>query len=292
MRIISLFFVFLFAGFSLNAQSRTGPVSLEQAIAGAVAAVEAKFQRDTVITVEKIEAPSTDTANSITRTLIKSFIDSGKLAVVARGADLNPVDREIGKNLSGDIGDEYYIGPGHFRSAEVVITGIFSRYENSGELWIRATEVGSSVILVEYSKPVQTGPAQSSPAAAAVLNMAFGLGSFIIQKDTKGGAITAALEGIGVAAVVVSRFLVTNKEETDPWTGLWYTRRDTSLSTPVLFAGLAAYAGGAIFGAVRAFNFQKPGNSVGKAGSIPFNISLVSGSQGNVAMQFNYSMYF
>ena len=128
-------------------------------------------------------------------------------------------------------------------------------------------------------------------AGAAILNLALGMGSFGIQKDGRGGAATIVMEGLGAAAVVTSFFLVKETQELNMWEDKYYTKRDTSISMPVMIGGLAAYAVGAIYGVYRAVSYQKPGVNIAEA-SLPWNIALVPTAGRDVAVRLSYTMSF
>jgi len=60
---------------------------------------------------------------------------------------------------------------------------------------------------------------------------------------------------------------------------------------PVLIGGLAAYAGGAIYGVYRALSYRKPGVNVAEV-SLPWNIALIPSSNENAAVRLSYTLRF
>jgi len=220
--------------------------------------------------------------------------------------DIEPLQQELNFSLSGNISDETAQRIGHFVGASTVIYGSFERGSiNRISIKAAVTETGEILLPKSYDLLIDrrlsslleddilsTNPLSINPIGTAALNLAFGMGSFIIQKDTKGGAIIATLEGLGIGAIIVSRFLVVKTQELDLWTDYWYIKRDTSRSTPVLLIGLATYAAGAIYGAFRPFNVPKYSNNLAETYYFPLNIDLVFDQHRNATLNLSYTMRF
>jgi len=285
----SILLALLFGAAGLPAFSQT-PVSLKEAVRTASGEIAARLETGAIIAVLEFRSGSASMSEYGLEEMISALANQRNITVVGRGRDLELARRELGLNLSGDISDESALAIGHFLGARMVVSGSLIQVGTAYRLGIRMLEVETGVIRYDRSQNVRDpfNFTAAERAAAASLNLAFGVGSFVIQKDNTGGAITAALEGIGVAAVVASFFLVTEKEKINPWTGLWYNEKDTSISTPVLIGGVAAYAGGALFGIYRALSYQNPT----EAPSFPWNITLLPDNHGNTAVRLSYTLRF
>jgi TolB-like protein len=277
-------------------------ISLEKAIQAVASDIGSRLQSGTRIAVVNFASASPGMNDYVLGELNNALANERSLIVVGRGDALELARSELNLNLSGDVSDESAQAIGRFLGAQMVLSGSMSIAGANYRFRVQALEVETAV--VRYSqilsvlndRQVRTLMGDSAIVSnftagerigAATLNLAFGVGSFVIQKDPLGGAVTAALEGIGVAAVVVSFFL--RKEvRVDEWgTGMWRTETDTSLSTPVLIGGLGVYAGGALFGIYRAFSYRKPGVNIAAA-DLPWNIALVPDNHGNAVVQLRY----
>ena len=248
-------------------------VSLDEAIRSSVVGIAGSLEGGARVAVVNFSADSVNMSEYALRELNNALVNQGNLVVVGRGADLELAQVELRFNLSGDVSDETAQAIGRFLGAQVVVSGSLGVAGDHYRFTVQALEVETAVI--RYSRTVNVANdrlvsglmgergivADFTPAeraGAAALNLALGAGSFAVQKDTKGGTITAILEGLGAAAVLVSPLLVRDVQRTDPWTGLWYSYRDTSVSAPMFYAGIGVFAVGAIYGVYRAISYQKP----------------------------------
>ena len=303
-------FAFLFsavasASFSQNA------VSLGEAIRTASGEIADRLATGTRIAVLDFRSTSARMSDYAMEEIISALANEGSLIVVGRGRDLELARRELGLSLSGDVSDESALAIGRFLGAQMVASGSLSIAGAVYRFGVRVLDVETSVIRYDRSQNVLndslvatlmgeealvTNFTGGERAGAAVLNLALGLGSFTIQKDPLGGGVTAALEALGAAAVIVSFLQVKEEWRTDPYTNQPYIERDTSISTPVLIGGLAAYAGGVVFGAIRAFSYRKPGVNVAMNGGAearsPWDIALVPSSDRDTALRLSYTLRF
>jgi tetratricopeptide (TPR) repeat protein len=152
----------------------SGLMSLENAMARAVASVEAKTQKGDAVAVVKINAPLRELSDFLLNELETSLSAGAKLDVLARGQTLEIADAEHQFQMSGMVSDESAVGIGHYLGASVVITGDFTRYGSFSQLYIRAidasqlyvSDVGATTarILTIYSAKIPNG----DPALAAM----------------------------------------------------------------------------------------------------------------------------
>ena len=303
-RIFLIALLFGVVGFPAFSQTA---ISLEQAIRAVASDIGSRLQGGTRIAVVNFASTSPNMSEHMLGELINALANQRSLTVVGRGDALELARSELNLSLSGEVSDASQQAIGRFLGAQMVVSGSLNIAGENYRLRVQALEVETAV--VRYSetlnilndRQVRTLMGGSAIVSnftagerigAATLNLAFGLGSFAIQKDPLGGAVTATLEGLGVAAVVVSRFLSREILVGDEWgTGSWHYEMDTSLSTPVLIGGIGAYAGGAIFGMFRAFSYRKPGVNIADAAPpVPWNIALVPDNRGNATVQFNYTL--
>ena len=296
--------IFLFAAIGFPVFSQTA-ISLKEAIPAIASDIGNRLVNGTRIAVVNFDSPSRNMNDHAIRELTSALFKEKSLIVVGSDNDLEKARNYLNINLSPDFNEENAQRIGHFLSAEMVIYGSLSIAGEYYSLMVKVLEV--QTVVVQYNETLyilndRQASTLMGPFAikrdfnggerfgAATLNLAFGAGSFFIQKDTRGGAITAVVEGLGVAAVIISFRLV--KVTQGPNDSLiWEKRRDTSLSTPVLIGGLAAYGAGAIHGVYRALSYHKPGFNVAEA-TIPWNMALVPEIKGNTAIRLSYTMRF
>ena len=301
------FFAFLFCLAGIYAFSQTA-VSLGEAIRTASDEISSRLGSETRIAVVNFNSASPSMNNHVLGELNNALTNKRNLTVVGRGDLLESARQELNLNLSGEVSDASAQDIGRFLGAQMVVSGSLSIAGADYSFRIQVLEVetaairysqtfyilndrqvrtlmGDSAIVQNFTPGERTG--------AAVLNLALGLGSFAIQKDPFGGGVTAALEAMGTAAVIVSFFQVKESWKTDNWTGEQYIDRDTSVSTPILIGGLAAYGAGAVFGAIRAFSYRKPGVNVADFGGFsPWDIAIIPGNKESPMVRLSYTMHF
>ena len=127
-------------------------------------------------------------------------------------------------------------------------------------------------------------------AGTAVLNMAFGMGSFVIQKDPASGVLIAFLEGLGISLVVLSLTDLGTDSNFDGSASAII--KDEQTRKFRFYLGTATYGVGAIYGVYRALTYQKPLTNISNANQNPWNIALVPDQRGSAAVQFSYNHRF
>ena len=306
-----LFFAFLFWLVGVSAFSQT-TISLGEAIKTASGEIADRLAVGTRIAVLDFRSTSARMTEYAMEEIISALANEGSLIVVGRGRDLELAQRELGLSLSGDVSDESALAIGRFLGAQMVVSGFLSIAGPVYRFGVRVLDVETGVI--QYDQPqnvlndslvatlmgeeaLVTNFTGGERAGAATLNLALGLGSFVIQKDPLGGGVTAALEALGVAAVIVSRSLedpgdyeFNNETNKNEWVVSAYVK------TPVLIGGLAAYGAGAVFGVIRALSYRKPGVNVamnsGAETPSPWIIALVPTADRSAALRLSYTLRF
>jgi hypothetical protein len=148
----------------VSAPPVTGLMSLEEAVAGAATAVEARTQSGGKIALAKIASPLAALSDFLGGELESRFNAGGKLAVLVRGVTLDQVSAEQQFQMSGLVSDESAVSIGRFLGAQAVIAGEFSRFANFSQLSIRAVDVETAQVLAAYSVKI----APNDPVLAGV----------------------------------------------------------------------------------------------------------------------------
>jgi TolB-like protein len=286
----------------LCAFAKDDVVTLEEAIRSGAREIGSSLRSGTTIAVVFFRSGTSRMSNHVLEELTDALVNERGLIVVDRGDALAAARKELALGTSLELSEESAQWIGHLLGAQMLVYGSMSKTGENYSFRIRVLEAETAAIRYSETFDVlnnsqgrtQLGIIENFTGGerfgTAVLNLAFGLGSFVIQKDGRGGAITTALEGVGVAAVVTSFFLVGEKVVD------YVQKPDTSLSTPFFIGGLALYAGGAIHGVFRALSYQKPGVNVAMNGvaetPLPWNIALVPDINGNTAVRLSYTLRF
>ncbi|MDR1893095.1 MAG: tetratricopeptide repeat protein [Spirochaetales bacterium] len=154
-------------------------LSFDAAMAEAVSAVEANVPGGAEIALAKFDAPLEVLAGFLNDELSGRFNAGGVLTVLARGKDLQRVDREHDFQMSGLVSDESAVGIGRYLGAKVVITGAFDRFASFSQFRIRAVDVETGALLAMYSARIDnrdavlaavSAPLAARPAAAITEN--------------------------------------------------------------------------------------------------------------------------
>jgi TolB-like protein len=287
-------------------------VTLDQAIKSSAEEMSGKLEKGGRIAVLNVSSTSETMSTYVIDELGSALINDGRLKVVERDAEkLNLARQELDFSDSGEVSRKSALQIGRMLEARYIISGKIIAVGSAYRLTIEVLEVEPAT--KEYLKNFNIQNDQlirglliadgqildytiQERAGTAALNLAFGTGSFV-QKDTTGGVITAIAEGFGVVCMIVGG--ITSSYEHNSWEGRTeYERWDqeptlmntTLLGIPMFPIGLAIYGGGAIYGAVRAFTYHKPGSIA--AADIPWNIAFVPDRQGNTAVRLSYTVKF
>jgi TolB-like protein len=282
------------AGFSAFSQTLT----LEKAIRTSAKEMGTRLDKGSTIAVLNFTTTSERMAAHVIDELNNVLVNDRQLTVVdRRRRDL--VDKEFDFSDSGYVSDESAQQIGRALGAGFIVSGSLELMGADYRFRVQVLEVESITMrysysvnihdnqqvkalmsetgIVDYTMPERTG--------AAALNLVFGAGSFV-QKDWLGGGITAGAEAIGTV------FFLYGLLSHIGWRHEWSIVECSDYAYP-FFIGIGAYAGGAIFGIVRAFIFHKPGSvSAEAAADSPFNLTLVPDSKGNAAVRMSYTLRF
>ena len=288
--------VFLLGMAAFSAFSQT--LTLDKAIQAAAKEMGTKLAKGSTIAVLNFTTTSDRMAAHVIDELNNVIVNDGQLtAVDRRRRDL--IDKELDFSDSGYVSDESARQIGRALGAEFIVSGSLELMGADYRFRVQVLEVESVTMrysysanihnnqqvkalmsetgIVDYTIPERTG--------AAALNLVFGTGSFL-QKDWLGGGITAGAEGLGT---VLALYAIFNHIG---WYHDWPITECAEYAYP-FFIGIGAYAGGAIFGIVRAFVFHKPGSTVAAApANTPFNLTLVPDKKGNAAVHMSYTLRF
>jgi hypothetical protein len=122
---------------------------------------------------------------------------------------------------------------------------------------------------------------------ASALNLAFGAGSFFIERDGVGGGVTAALEGLGTVSLITA-FALYNAFFGDDSR---HSITQTYYAYP-FYAGVGFYVGGAIYGILRAQTRHKPGSQMAVNPFDRLGIDLVSTANDGLGLKISYAWSF
>jgi hypothetical protein len=123
-------------------------LSLDEAIAGAAEAVEARVGSGTEIALAEFVSPLEELSRFLNDELSSRLSTGGALTVLARGESLRGVSSEQQFQIAGFVSDESAAGFGRYVGAKVVISGTFSRFANFSQFSIRAVDVETAAALL------------------------------------------------------------------------------------------------------------------------------------------------
>jgi TolB-like protein len=275
-------------------------VTLDTALANAAREIADSVPRGAKIAVLNISSDYRALSDYIINELIVNLVNTRAFQVVPRSeVELGAARREFGFQMTGDVSDESQKNLGQFLGADTIISGSVTRdYANSYRIVINTINLESFTYQASYRASIQNNNqvrtlVASSGAAledfsseerlkASALNLLFGAGSFAIQKDTKGGTVTAILEGVGIVVMVAGGIMyeseVSLARSSQSSGGYYYGPNSIldSYNAYPFFGGLGLYIGGAVYGIIRAQMYQKPGLQAAISANNPINnISIV-----------------
>ena len=304
MKTIFIAIVFFYSALSAYGQSNQ-VLSLDQAIRSAVIQIQNDLQAESIIYVYRFQVPNpqySGISDSVLKEISNLLANTEKFTVIDRSReDVINAERDYQSNNMGSmIPMEWQVTLMDMVAADtIIIGGLVDNVIDYG-FYIQANRrIAGNDFAVEVITSFQARISKDddniiNPGLAAALNLAFGLGSFR-QKDRVGGAITAAIEGIGMAAFLGSFIfsdLLVHERQRISKIGSPYTELDTRDRDRIRYIGLGIYGAGAAYGIIRALTFKSSSSGESRAGSIPLNVALVSDHNGNAAMRFKYILYF
>jgi hypothetical protein len=295
-KISALGFLMLVGSFGLL-QGQT----IDDAIKHAAVEVSGKLPQGSTVAVINFISESTRLTDYV--------IDELNIAIVAAG-QITPVERrrlaaiqdELNFNMSGEVSDESAQNIGRMLGAQNIVMGSIEIIGQVYRIRFQAVSAESASIQAAFSENIKKDSVLDSLLAGtkslvdfsggerlgtAGLNLLFGAGSFFIEGDKVGGGITALLEGLGALSFITSLILDNAYPEYNYKWGEdnYYGGRnggrervsiaETYFAYP-FFVGAALYAGGAIYGVIRAAIYHRPGSLVAETPFDGLDINLVS----------------
>jgi TolB-like protein len=280
------------AGAALFAQSLT----FEDAIQAVSQEMAERIPRGSKVAVLNFTGPSEQLSRYVIEELNNAIVNEGWLTVVDR-RQLDLIMQEMQFQESGFVSEESAQEIGRLTGAQYIISGSMERIGQSYRFRAQALGVETAVIAYSYSRTVEEDAivrnlaganqqvqdfTEAERKSAKTMNLVFGLGSFVVQKDIAGGSIIAALETGGLACAIIGVVnLVETGDISEPkyiydggayyeFDGKRYNYWDDAQDAYnkaygkkevtggiLLVAGVALSAAGAIFGFVRPSSDRK-----------------------------------
>ncbi|MDR1445822.1 MAG: CsgG/HfaB family protein, partial [Treponema sp.] len=251
-RLFWMFFLLSLTAFAAFSQS----VSLDEAIKTCGEEISDRFEESAKIAVLNFSSSSEAMSAYVIDELNTVLVNDGRLTVLSR-RDLDLIREEIDFNDSGEVSNQSAQQIGRMLGAQFIVNGSLGIVGGNYRFVGQVLEVETAAI--KYSKTLNIANdtvvkslmsgggvvdfSRNERIRAGALNLVFGTGSFI-QRDTRGGAITAVLEGLGVGAFILG-IAGYSSEKGQYGYEYEYTLLDSNFSIP-LFAGIGLYAGGAV----------------------------------------------
>jgi TolB-like protein len=270
------------------------PVTLDNAINGAVDQLSRSLNRGSMIAVLSMRADSPRMESYLIEEITSAIVKQKLFTVVDR-LQLDLIQQEMNLQMSGEVSDESARAIGTKLGAQVIITGSFATLGDYHRFRMRAIEVETAAILDIYSANVRNDSLVMSlmgngeaatPAYAdftvgerwgtAVLNTFIpGLGSFLMR-DIAGGTIHLGLMAVGGVFMYLGA------------TDVQFTANSQkySLKLPGLIAGSAFLLGGTVFNITRSALYQKPHPRTA------WDIALIPGENGIEMVRISYTLRF
>jgi TolB-like protein len=302
-RNLSLMLALLLATFAVNALFSQS-LTIDEAIRGATADITKTVPKNTKIAVVNVSTEFTELSNYVINELIAQLVNTHSFRVLPRGeVETNATKRELNFQMSGYVSDESAKSLGKFLGAGTIITGTIAQDStNTFRITINAIDVEAFTYQTSYRSPIKydsqvkqliagTGKtiyedySVGERLGTGAVNIFFGLGS-ALQGD-KRWKITAVVEGVGVAALVVG-LLITPVEPTPVYVydGRAHYKSDTaiedyelqkSLKSGFTIAGAGMVGAGVVIGFITPFFYHKPNNNkISLINPDAWNIELVS----------------
>jgi TolB-like protein len=266
-------------------------VTLDEALTRTVALLSNQIRRGSVVAILNVKAPNADLSNYIIDDLTSNITTSRRFVVVER-QDIALLQRELQFQMSGDVSDETAQRIGYMIGAQYIISGSISQIGTEYSLSIRAVNVETArVVFQPRALTVQLDARLAGllnvkydefttgrRVSASFLNLAAGLGSYMMG-DWRGGLVVTA--AMGAAAGLLA------------WE-LSLTYDDSFVGIPGMVA-LGVGGAGIVFGILRPLFYHKS-TSNGFAAAVPLWPSVVvvpaGDNSGIGSVQFLYSWQF
>jgi hypothetical protein len=296
---------FLVLAMVFSAFSQT--LTLDEAIKASTVEMGIRLGKEVKVAVLNFSSTSPTMAAYVIDELNNAIVNNGRLTAVDRQR-LDLIRQELDFNDSGEVSNESAQQIGRMVGAQMIISGSLALAGSSYRFRVQALEVETAAIKYSYSQNIQNDQLVKTLMAsgadaeiadfstnervkAAALNLFFGAGSFFVEKDMLGGGITAAAEALGVVGVIVGAGLASSSTTTSYGGGASSSSSGSDAAVPLIVGGAVLLTGGVVYGIIRAFTYHRPGSIVA-LNKAPFNLALVPGNGGNVAVQMSYILRY
>jgi len=281
--------------------------TLDNAIEEVATEISGRLPGRSTVVVISFQSDSERLTDYVIDEINGKIANLGKIKPVER-RQLNAIRSELSFNMSGEVSDKSAQSIGRMLGSRYIIMGSIDLIGNQYRIRFRVITTETASIEYSFSKNIKndivlesllkrTGASAGFSSAdfssgerwgASGLNLFFGVGSFAIQKDNKGGIITATLETIGLGGVIyaVVRFQATEYDYQPEYRSL-----TKSYEAYPFFIGLGVYTIGAIYGIARAQTY-KPSSRVSVLPIDGLQLNLVSLENKNTGVQILYKWKF
>ncbi|MDR1575830.1 MAG: CsgG/HfaB family protein [Treponema sp.] len=279
--------------------------TIDEAIKNAAAGISEKLPQGSTVAVINFSSESARLTDYAIDELNGAIVNTGKLKPVER-RQLNAVRDELNFNMSGEVSDESAQSIGRMLGTRNIVTGSIEIIGAVYRIRFQAVSVESASIQYAFSETIKNDSVLESllvgtkslvdftteeRLGTAGLNLLFGAGSFFIEGDKFGGGVTAGLEAAGIALLVYSLAQFNTQHSAGNYSEE-YDSIEKSYEAYPFFIGIGLYAGGAIFGVIRAFIYHKPGSLVAKTPFDGLDLNLVSAKNNTPGLQVAYTWRF
>ncbi|MDR1903262.1 MAG: penicillin-binding protein activator LpoB, partial [Treponema sp.] len=150
---IWLWCTLIVSGASIAAKDEK-PITLDKAIQGAQAKIEAELAQGTKIILLNFNAPTEKLSEYVIDQLVAKLVNNKKLTVVER-KDLNLINEEMAFQLSGEVSDESAQAIGKKYGAQSIASGKFDTLGDLYQFSIKTLHVESATIELFYQTPIK-----------------------------------------------------------------------------------------------------------------------------------------
>jgi hypothetical protein len=320
-------------GTSVFAQTMT----LDQAVQAATREMGQRLPLGSVVAVVGVSGPSEEFSQYVINELTNAIVNDGRLTAVDRQR-LGDIMQELQFQDpdSGFVDENTAQEVGRMTGAQYIISGNMDFAGAGYRFRVRVLTLPTAAIAYSYSTNVEndmtirklTGEVipdftADERSMAKSVNLAFGLGSFAIQKDILGGSIIAVLDVAGITCIIAGlvkaigpisvpdvqkveeikqygtlRYYEFDGKQYDYWLDADDARDDAiakERTTGYVLIGVGAglYAAGSVLGFIRPSLYHRPGSvTQGPLDPAAWDIALVSDIWGDPGLRLTYKMSF
>jgi len=152
---IVLFWLIFINGYAAPASKTPEQKSLDEAITGAVNAIEGVLKGGTEIAFAEFEATPVKLASYLEKELRHKIDTNGKLAFQVRNEELTRLIDELNFQKSGYVSDDSFVGIGKMIGVKSMIFGSFDDLGSFYQYRVRVVNVKTSTVEVSYSARVR-----------------------------------------------------------------------------------------------------------------------------------------